>query len=165
MWVFEATAQALVPQVIVIPVQYTNRKLVSAIGGQLAWDLPMTLTRTSHVLLQQATDAVLAGRNDEGVSLVGGVAEDDDFAVVCGGGQVALLARQHGLAAALFQRIAAREPQNPCAALGRASAALMQGDVINGSKNLWRARDLAPSNQRRALAAAIADLQQISGLK
>ena len=165
MWVFEATAAGLVPQVIVIPVQYTNRKLVSATGGQLAWDLPMTLLKTEHGLLRQAAEAALAGKTDESVSLAGGVAEDQDADVVCGGGQVALLGRQHGLAGALFQQVAKRQPNNACAALGRASATLMRGDVINGSKLLWDAREVAPSNQRRALAAAIGDLQQIGSLK
>jgi hypothetical protein len=165
MWTFEATAPGLTPQVIVIPIQYTNRKMVSAIGGQLSWDLPMTITHTSHALLKSAIEAAAAGRSDEAISLTGGVAEDQDLEVVCGGGQIALLLRQHGLAAAMFRHIAAREPKHACAALGQSSAALMQGDVVNGGKLLWAARDLAPQNQRRALAAAITDLQQISGFK
>jgi len=165
MWVFEATAPGLVPQVIVIPVQYTNRKMVSAAGGQLSWDLPMTLTRTSHALLKSAIEAAAAGRSDEAISLTGGVAADTDLDAQCGGGHLALLLRQHGLAAAIFRQIAAREPKQACAALGQSSAALMQGDVVNGGKLLWQARDVAPQNQRRALAAAISDLQQIAGFK
>jgi hypothetical protein len=165
MWAFEATAAGLTPQVIVIPIQYTNRKMVSATGGQLSWDLPMTVARTTNVLLQKAIESALAGRRDEAISLTGGVAGDEDVEAVCGGGHVALLLRQHGLAAAMFRQIAAREPKHACAALGQSSAALMQGDVVSGGKLLWVARDLAPQNQRRALAAAITDLQQITGFK
>lgn len=165
MWVFEATAQSLMPQVIVIPIQYTNRKMVSAIGGQLSWDLPMTLSHANHALLKSAIDAAAAGRKDEAISLTGGVAGDTDLDAQCGGGHLALLLRQHGLAAAIFRQIAAREPKHACAALGQSSAALMQGDVVSGGRLLWEARDLAPQNQRRALAAAITDLQQISGFK
>jgi len=36
---------------------------------------------------------------------------------------------------------------------------------VNAGKLLWDARDLVPQNQRRALAAAIADLQQMTGFK
>lgn len=164
MWVFEATAPGLAPQVIVIPVQYTNRKLVSATGGQLSWDLPMTLTRSEQPMLKQALQAAADGKHDVAISLTGGVVGDDATAM-CGGGHLALLLRQHGLASALFREIAQRDPKDTCGSLGRASAALMQGDVVNAGKLLWDARERAPSNQRRALAAAISDLQNISGIK
>jgi hypothetical protein len=61
--------------------------------------------------------------------------------------------------------LSARTPKDACAALGRAPAALTQGDLEDAGKRLWDARDLVPANQRRALAAAIADLQQVVGLK
>jgi hypothetical protein len=65
----------------------------------------------------------------------------------------------------MFQQIATRERKHPCAVLGLASAALMQGDVITAGKLFWDARDLIPANQKRAVAAAIGDLQQITGMK
>jgi len=165
MWTFEATAPNLAPHVVVLPVQFTQRKMQSAMGGQLPWELPLTLGRTSNSLLLKASEAATSGRADEAISLSGGLAAENDGAALCGGGHVALLVRQHTLAGALFQQISARTPKDPCAALGRASAALMQGDIENAGKRLWDARDLVPQNQRRALAAAIADLQQMAGFK
>ena len=165
MWAFDVTAPNLVPQVVVLPVQYTQRKMQSAIGGQLPWELPLILGRTTNALLLSASDAATSGRAAEAISLAGGLATENDGAVLCGAGHVALLARQHTLAGALFQQISARAPKDPCATLGRASATLMQGDVVNAGKWLWEARDVVPQNQRRALAAAIGDLQQMSGFK
>ena len=164
-WTFEAAAPGLAPNVIVLPVQYTQRKMQSATGGQLAWDLPMTLVRSSNAMLQRASEAAAAGRADEAVSLAGGLAEEKDLDAVCGGGQVALLLRQEGLAGALFRQAAKLDPKSSCASLGLSSTALMRGDVIGGAKLLWDARDLAPQNQRRALAAGFTDLQQVSGFK
>lgn len=164
-WSFAATAPGLTPNVIVLPVNYTQRKMQSATGGQLPWDLPMTVAHTSHAMLKSATEAAMAGRGDEAVSLAGGVAEDKDPEVLCGGGQVALLQRSDGLARALFQQIARLEPKHPCASLGLSSAALMRGDVVGAGKLLWDARDAVSQGQRRALAAAVTDLQQVSGFK
>jgi hypothetical protein len=93
------------------------------------------------------------------------LAGEADMQTVCSGGHVALLMRQYSLASAMFRQIATREAKHPCAALGLASAALMQGDVINAGKLFWDARDLIPASQKRAVAAAIGDLQQITGMK
>jgi Carboxypeptidase regulatory-like domain len=164
-WTFEATAPGYAPAVIVLPVQYTQRKMQSATGGQLSWDLPITLGSVSNGMLKAASEAAAAGKNDEAISLAGGLAGEADMQTVCSGGHVALLMRQYSLASAMFRQIATRERKHPCAALGLASAALMQGDVITAGKLFWDARDLIPANQKRAVAAAIGDLQQITGMK
>ena len=150
-WTFEATAPGLAPNVIVLPVQYTQRKMQSATGGQLAWDLPMTLVRSSNAMLQRASEAAAAGRADEAVSLAGGLAEEKDLDAVCGGGQVALLLRQDGLAGALFRQAAKLDPKSSCASLGLSSTALMRGDVIGRCKvALGRARSGAAEPASRA---------------
>jgi hypothetical protein len=165
MWAFEATAPGYVPQVIVLPVNFTQRKMQSATGGQLSWDLPIVLPRTENKLLQAAAEAAMAGRADEATSLAGGVASESDGETVCYGGHVAMLVRQHGLAQALFRQVLARVPKHPCATLGLSSSLMMQNDLITAGKHLWDARDVVPQNQRRALAAAISDLQQMMGIK
>ena len=165
MWAFEATAPGYVPQVMVLPVNFTQRKMQSATGGQLAWELPLTLPRTSNASLQQASNAAMAGMHNEATALAGGVAADPDPDAQCYAGHVAMLVRQHGLAEALFRQVLAREPKHPCATLGLSSSLLMLNDLVPAGKHLWAARDLVPQNQRRALAAAISDLQQMMGIK
>jgi Carboxypeptidase regulatory-like domain len=71
-WTFEATAPGYAPAVIVLPVQFTQRKMQSATGGQLSWDLPITLGPVSNGMLKAASEAAAAGKNDEAISLVGG---------------------------------------------------------------------------------------------
>jgi hypothetical protein len=164
-WTFETTAPNYAPSVFVLPVQYTQRKMQSATGGQLSWDLPVTLGPATNGMLKAASEAAAAGKTDEAISLAGGVAGDADMQTVCGGGHVALLTRQYSLASAMFREVVKRDAKQPCAALGLASAALMQGDVITAGKLFWDARDVIPANQKRAVAAAIGDLQQIAGLK
>jgi hypothetical protein len=165
MWAFEATAPGYVPQVIVLPVNFTQRKMQSATGGQLSWELPMTLPRTENASLRQASEAAMAGKNDEATALAGVVATDPDPNIACDAGHVAMLVRQHGLAQAIFRAVLAKAPKHPCATFGLSSSLLMQNDIVTAGKHLWEARDLVPQNQRRALAAAISDLQQMMGIK
>jgi hypothetical protein len=165
MWAFEASAPGFVPQVIVLPITFTQRQLQSARGGQLPWDLPMTLARTENVPLQKASEAAIAGKNDEATALAGVVSTETDLTALCGAGHVAMFVRQHGLAQAIFRAILAKDQKHTCATLGMSSALLMQNDVVAAGKHLWNARDVAPQNQRRALAAAISDLQQMAGFK
>jgi hypothetical protein len=165
LWAFEMTAPGFVPQVIVLPVNFTQRQMQSARGGQLAWELPVTLPRTENVSLQKAAEAAMAGNTNDATALAGVVSTESDPAVVCAGGHIAMLVRQHGLAQATCRAILAKDPKHACATLGMSSALLMQNDVVSAGKHLWNARDLVPQNQRRALAAAISDLQQMTGIK
>ena len=83
--------------------------------------------------------------------------------VVAGG--MALLAQQANLARTLFDMVAKADPKNGRAQTGLASAALMVRDWESAGKVPWNARDLAPKDQRPALAAAIGDLQQIARIQ
>jgi hypothetical protein len=65
----------------------------------------------------------------------------------------------------LFRRVLSGEPKHPCATLGLSSNLLMLNDLTPAGKQLWQAREVVPQNQRRALAAAISDLQQMMGIK
>lgn len=164
-WAFEATGPEIIPQVVVLPVNFTNRKPQSAIGGKLSWDLPLSVRRTKNEALMSAANSAMAKKTDEAVAAIGGLASETDPDVLCAAGELALLIRQHGLASALFNQILLKQPKHSCATLGAASSALMHGNLDVASKMLWTATDLAPRDQRPALGAAVKDLQQVAGVK
>lgn len=164
-WVFEASASEMLPQAIVLPVNFTNRQPQSAAGGSFSWNLPMTVRRTSHVPLNAAALAAVAKRVDETVAQVGLAAAETDPDLLCSAGEVALYVRQHGLARAVFEQARKLNAKHGCATRGLASAALMQNDLDRAAKMLWNALDLLPRDQRPAFGAALKDLQQITGTK
>jgi hypothetical protein len=153
LWTFEASAPELVPQAIVLPINFTNRKL------------PMTLRRTTHQQLQSAGAAAAAKRTEEAVATIGLIAGDKDPDVLCSAGEAALFVRQHGLARAVFEQVVKRDAKHGCATRGLASAAMMQSDLDRAARMLWTVLDLLPRDQRPAYGAALKDLQQITGTK
>ncbi len=164
-WAFEATGPEIIPQVVVLPVNFTNRKPQSAQGGTLSWDLPLVVRRTKNEGLTRAADAAMAKKPEEAVAAISGLLGEQDQEVVCAAGEVALLVRQNGLASALFNQILKAQPKHGCATLGAASSALMQGNLDLASKMLWAATDVVPREQKPALGAAVRDLAQITGVK
>jgi hypothetical protein len=164
-WSFDASAPEAVPQAIVLPINFTNRKPQSAAGGSFSWDLPMTVRRTTSASLQAAAAAAIARRDDEATAAVGALAGEMDADVLCSAGEVALFVRQHGLARAVFDQILKRDAKNACGTRGLASAALMQHDWDLAARMLWNAVELLPRDQRAAYGAALKDLQQIAGTK
>ena len=165
LWAFEASTAEMVPQAIVLPINFTNRKPQSASGGSFSWELPMTVRRSSNPALNAASAAAMAGRRDEAVAALGVLASDKDADVVCAAGEVALFVRQHGLARALFDQIVKQDRKHACGTRGLASAALMQSDLDVASRMLWQAINLLPRDQRAAYGAAVKDLQAITGTK
>jgi hypothetical protein len=165
LWTFEASAPELVPQAIVLPINFTNRKPQSAAGGSFSWELPMTLRRTTHQQLQSAGAAAAAKRTEEAVATIGLIAGDKDPDVLCSAGEAALFVRQHGLARAVFEQVVKRDAKHGCATRGLASAAMMQSDLDRAARMLWTVLDLLPRDQRPAYGAALKDLQQITGTK
>jgi hypothetical protein len=164
-WTFEATAPDSVPQVIVLPINFTNRQPNSARGGSFPWDLPLSVRRTENPTLKSAAAAAVANRRDDAIASVGVLASEKDADVLCSAGEVALLVRQHGLARAVFDQVVKLDPKHACGVRGLASASLMQNDLDTAAKMLWTAIDLLPREQRAAYGAAIKDLQQIAGTK
>jgi hypothetical protein len=163
LWAFEATGEAFVPQVIVLPINFTNRKPQGVTGNSFSWDLPLTVRRTTHAGLNTAAAAATEGRVADAVAAVGVVAAEPDADLLCSAGEVALLVRQHGLAGALFEQVLKQDAKHACAARGRASSALMQNDFDTAARMLWAASELVPRDQRAAFGAAIKDLQGITG--
>ena len=165
LWAFEATSPDLVPQVIVLPINFTNRKPQSGTGGSFPWDLPMTVRRTTHAGLTAAADAAMAGRIADTVSSVGALAAESDADLLCAAGEVALLVRQAGLAGAIFEQIIKQNPKHGCGMRGLASSALMRNDLDTAAKMFWDAINHVPREQRAAFGAAVKDLQAITGTK
>lgn len=164
LWMFSSRAPDMLPAVIVIPVKFSQRQQVSAIGNSLTWQLPLWATPANqHPMLKVAADLIAAGKNDEGMqALTVALGPDvpDDTRVAAG--EMALLVRHPALAKTIFYMVLQKQPKHPRATLGAAGAALMGLEWEAAGKILWEARDLAPREQRQALAAAIDDLRAIA---
>lgn len=167
LWLFSTTAPDTLPAVIVIPVKFSQRQQVSAIGNSLTWQLPLwAMPANEHAMLKVAAELIAGGKPDEGmqaltVALGPDVADDTRVAA----GEMALLVRNPALARTIFNLVLQSQPKHPRAALGAASAALMSLEWENAGKLVWTARDLAPKEQRQALAAAIDDLRGIARIQ
>lgn len=164
LWMFSTTAPDMLPAVIVIPVKFSQRQQVSAVGNSLTWQLPMwAVPVNQHQVLKFAADLIAEGKTDEGMQALTvalGPEVPDDTRVAAG--EMALLVRHAALAKTLFNQVLQKQPKHPRAKLGAAGAALMALEWENAGKILWEARDLAPKEQRQALAAAIDDLRGIA---
>lgn len=167
LWMFSTSAPDLLPAVIVIPVKFSQRQQVSAIGNAINWQLPLWATPLNqHHMLKTAVDLIAAGKMDEAsqaLTVALGPEAPDDTRVAAG--EMALITRQHALARTLFDMVLQTQPKHPRAKLGQASAALMALQWEAAGKIIWDARDLAPREQRPALAAAIDDLRAIARIQ
>jgi len=164
-WAFEATGPDLIPQVVLLPINFTNRKPQSGQGGAFSWDLPLWVRRFKQEALVTAAKAAAARQTSDAIAAISSVTAEKDPEVLCAAGELALLVRHNGLARAIFEQILKAEPKHPCATLGMSSSALMQNNYDLAAKMLWEAVDLVPQPQRAALGAAIKDLQQITGTR
>lgn len=161
-WLFQADAAGSLPAAIVLTIDFSSRRPISATGGQLRWELPITLRRADgQGALTATADAVLAG-DPAAAQQISALSVSDDVAQLVAAGELALIARQGGLADALFARVLAKEPKHPRALVGVGSAALMNSDWDRASKHYWQARDLAPADLRPALGNTITELQKIA---
>lgn len=167
LWMFTASAPDMLPAVVVIPVKFSQRQQVSAVGSPVNWQLPMWTTPINqHPLLKVAAELLAAGKTDEAaqaVTVALGPEVGDDTRVAAG--ELALVARQHALARTLFDMVLQKQPKHPRAKLGQSSATLMAKDWEAAGKIIWDARDLVPREQRPALAAAIDDLRAIARIQ
>lgn len=114
-------------------------------------------------LLKIAAELLAAGKKDEAAqALTVALGPDVPVATRVAAGEMALLVQQPSLAKTIFGLVLQADPKHPRALVGAASASLLGRDWESAGKQLWAARDLAPKDQRQALAAAINDLQGIS---
>ena len=167
LWMFSTSAPDMLPAVIVIPVKFSQRQQVSAVGNAINWQLPLWATPLNeHQVLKVALDLIAAGKMEEGaqaLTVALGPDASDDTRVAAG--EMALITRQHALARTLFDMVLQKNPKHPRAKLGAASAALMALQWEAAGKIVWDARDLVPKEQRPALAAAIDDLRAIARIQ
>jgi hypothetical protein len=164
LWLFSTTAPDTIPAVVVIPVKFSQRQQVSAIGNSLTWQLPMfAYPASEHPMLKVAIDLLAAGKKDEmAQAITVALGPDVPTETRVAAGELALLAQQSSLAKTIFLLALQKDPRHPRATLGSAGAALLGRDWESAGKILWEARDLVPKEQRQALAAAIDDLRGIA---
>jgi hypothetical protein len=167
LWMFSTRAPGMVPAAIVIPVKFSQRQQVSAIGNAISWQLPMwAMPLNEHQVLTTAIDLLAAGKAEEAaqaLTVALGPDTRDDTRVAAG--EMALITGQHALARTLFDMVLQKDPKHPRAKLGAAGAALMALQWEAAGKIIWDARELAPREQRPALAAAIDDLRAIARIQ
>lgn len=163
-WFMGAQATAFLPQALVLPVQFTQKNPGSAAGGQVPWEVGFDLVaREAHPALAAAADAAIAGQRADVAKHLASVFETATPEALVAAGEIALYARDAGLARAIFQRAVALAPGNGRAHLGVASTAMFDGQWDVAAKALWQARDKGLSPRiARAVGAAITELQRIT---
>lgn len=167
LWLFSVSAPDMLPAVIVLPVKFSQRQQVSAVGNSLTWPLPLWATPLSeHPMLKVSAELLAAGKKEEAAqALTVALGPDVPAATRVAAGEMALLVQQASLAKTIFGMVLQADPKHPRALTGSASASLLGRDWETAGKMLWAARDLAPREQRPALASAIGDLQGIARIQ
>lgn len=167
LWLFSTAAPDMLPAAVVLPVKFSQRQQVSAIGNSLTWQLPLWATPANlQPDLKLSAELIAQGKHEEAaqaLTVALGPQAGDEMRVAAG--EMALIARQHALARTLFDMVLQTQPKHPRAKLGQASATLMAMQWEAAGKIIWDARDLVPKEQRPALAAAIDDLRAIARIQ
>ena len=164
LWLFSTSAPDTIPAVVVLPVKFSQRQQVSAVGNSLTWQLPIfAYPASEHPMLKTALELLSAGKKDEmAQAITVALGPDVPTETRVAAGELALLAQQPSLAKTIFSLALQKEPKHPRAMLGAAMASLLGRDWELAGKQIWDARDLVPKEQRQALAAAIDDLRAIA---
>lgn len=163
LWLFTATAPDMVPAAMIVPVKFSQRQQVSAVGNSLTWQLPIySYPVAEHPMLKVAVEMFNAGKKDEAAQAITvALGPDIPIETRVAAGEMALMVQQASLAKTIFSLALQTNPKHPRALLGSAMAALLGREWELAGKLLWEARDLAPKDQRQALASAIDDLRGI----
>jgi hypothetical protein len=163
LWLFSSSAPDTIPAAIIIPVKFSQRQQVSAIGNSLTWQLPMfAYPAADHPMLKAALELLNAGKKDEAAqALTVALGPEVPTETRVAAGELAMLLQQAALAKTIFAMVLQKEPKHARAMLGAGGAALLAREWEAAGKIIWDARDLVPKEQRQALAAAIDDLRAI----
>jgi hypothetical protein len=163
LWLFSSAAPDSIPAAIIIPVKFSQRQQVSAVGNSLTWQLPMfAYPAAEHPMLKVAVDLISAGKKDEAAqALTVALGPDVPTETRVAAGELAMMLQQAALAKTIFAMVLQKEPKHARAMLGAGGAALLAREWELAGKIIWDARDLVPKEQRQALAAAIDDLRAI----
>jgi hypothetical protein len=164
LWLFSTSAPDTVPAVLILPVKFSQRQQVSAVGNSLTWQVPMyAYPASEHPMLKMSLDLLTAGKKDEAMqALTVALGPSIPIETRVAAGELSLLLRQASLAKTIFSLALQDQPKHPRAMLGAAMASLLGRDWETAGKQIWDARDLVPREQRQALAAAIDDLRGIA---
>lgn len=163
LWLFTSSAPDTIPAAIIIPVKFSQRQQVSAIGNSLTWQLPLyAYPAAEHPMLKVALDLLAAGKKDEAAQAITvALGPDVPTETRVAAGELALSLQQASLARTIFALVLQKDPKHARAMLGAGGAALLAREWESAGKIIWDARDLVPKEQRQALAAAIDDLRAI----
>jgi hypothetical protein len=163
LWLFSTNAPDTIPAVMIIPVKFSQRQQVSAVGNSLTWQLPMfAYPAADHPMLKVAIDLLANGKWEEAAqALTVALGPDVPTETRVAAGELAMMLQQAALAKTIFSIVLQKEPKHARAMLGAGGTALLARDWEGAGKIIWDARDLVPKEQRQALASAIDDLRAI----
>jgi len=66
LWLFSTSSPDTIPAVLVMPVKFSQRQQVSAVGNSLTWQLPMwAYPASEHPMLKATVDLLNQGKKDE----------------------------------------------------------------------------------------------------
>lgn len=88
-----------------------------------------------------------------------------DPTLLVAAGEILLIVKEPVNAEKIFNRAIRAGAENWRAHLGLGPSALMRADWNAAARSMWTARDLAPAGCKRAISAAIADLQRITATR
>ena len=167
LWLFSSSAPDMIPAVLILPVKFSQRQQVSAVGNSLTWQAPLyAYPAAEHPMLKVALELLSAGKKDEAFqALTVALGPNIPIETRVAAGELALLLQQADMAKTIFHLALQDQPKHPRAMLGAAMASLLGRDWETAGKQIWEARDVAPRDQRQALAAAIDDLRGIARIQ
>jgi hypothetical protein len=164
-WMIDVSVAQGLPEAVAVPVNLFVPQSPGSSGLMLTWQLVMKLAPVpdgdAGRILHDAAQAARAGDAERVRSLLTRVPQDADIAFLTAAGGICLIARDPALARALFRAAASKDPMSYRAARGLASAALVQQDFAEASRQFALARDRTKDkDEQRYLSAAIGDLAQ-----
>ena len=165
-WLFEVIAPGHIPESVALPIRLLTASNPNAGGQLLVWELVLKpLAAPSEGFWQPVIDAAESARTgklDDARMLLGRIPEEANADYLAAAGRVALLAREMGMARTYFTRALERDPASYRAALGAASAVLLQRDFDLASRAFDAARSRTrDKDEQKFLSYAIGDLATI----
>jgi len=164
-WVFDASAPGLVPDVVALPFNLVAPAGSGVNGLTPAWHPVLRPTPLPEGdigrTIFEAAEAARAGRPERVVPLLKRLADSSDATVLDAAGRICLLMRDPAVARPFFRKALERDPASFRAALGMGSSALMQREVDQAARAFGDARTLTKDKDERGyLSAAVNELNK-----
>jgi len=165
-WIFEVLTSEYLPESMILPIRILTTVSMGTAGMALPWDVILKPVRPpdgdQQLILTRAAASARDGKADEARSALQVVPSTADAESLAGAGRIAMLARDVGLARALFQRALERDPSSYRAALGIASTFLYQRDFDSASRAFDATRNRThDKDEQKQLTLAIGELALI----